>query len=79
MTERELSRIVVEAVAEDKGVPPLEVEPSLYTVCDPDALNKLFSPSPTGHPRSEGFVVLYLDDRRVTVYADGTVSVDVAY
>lgn len=40
----ELTSTVVSAVAEAKGVDPLELEP-LYSYVDPDALNRLFRPS----------------------------------
>lgn len=40
--DRNVSTAVVEAVADAVGTTPLDVEPPLYRVVDPDALNDLF-------------------------------------
>ena len=63
--DRNVSTAVVEAVADAVGTTPLDVEPPLYRVVDPDALNELFD--------SE-----YDDDRPITIsftYADCEVNV----
>lgn len=45
------SETVVTAVAEAKGVDPLDLDP-LYTVVDPDALNDMFRPTVGSTPSS---------------------------
>ncbi len=68
----QLSETVISAVAEAKGVEPLDLEP-LYTAVDPDALDRLFQPavgSPT--PLNLQFAMA---DCRVTVRSDSEVTV----
>ena len=64
---------VVAAVAEATGVEPLELEP-LYTVVDPDALNRLFDPS---SPARSPFVEMRFSMAGcdVVVHCDGEVVV----
>lgn len=76
MMREELSRKVIEALAEQGDVQPVELEPKLYRVIDPDALNRLFAPTSDGRPRTNGYVVFDFDWCRVRVEADGTVSVE---
>ena len=49
--EEETSAAVVSAVADAKGVDPLELDP-LYDVIDADALDAIFSPAQGTAPRS---------------------------
>ncbi len=70
----ELSRSVVEAVAEAEGVQPAKLHPPLYEVIDPDALERVFHTS-SGR-RMDGSVVFEYRGYEVTVYSDGTVTLD---
>lgn len=63
------STSVIEAVAEAKGVAAVDLPP-LHDVVDPDALDALFD------DRFTGTVAFRYEDRRVTVYADGEVSIE---
>jgi hypothetical protein len=67
---RSLSATVVEAVAAAEHVSPSRLEPPLYRVVDPDALDALFRKGVRGTVRFE------YGDHLVEVTADGTVSVD---
>lgn len=42
LSDERISTTVVAAVADAEGVPPTDVNPPLYRVVDPDALNRLF-------------------------------------
>ncbi|AGB17527.1 hypothetical protein Halru_2957 [Halovivax ruber XH-70] len=64
---------VVEAVAEADGVDPAMLDPPLYEVLDPEALDRLFAPTPTDPSR--GTVRFDYRGHEVTVRADGTVDV----
>jgi hypothetical protein len=67
-SDESLTTTVVRAVADAKGVDPLELEECLYDVIDPDALERLFAPTEDGARR--GVVVFRLAGCRVEV--DGT-------
>jgi hypothetical protein len=64
---------VVAKVAEQEGTDPTEIEPSLYEILDPDALNGLFAPTKLGHGRSGGRVVFTYCGYEVTAFSDGHV------
>lgn len=71
--EAPASQRVIEAVADETGDDPTEVGP-LYHVIDPDALDRLFAPTPRGG-RTEGFVEFGFAGCDVVVRGDGTVEV----
>lgn len=68
-----ISETIVTAVAEAKGVDPLDLEP-LYTDIDADALNQLFRPS-VGSPPTSMEVRFPMAGCQVVVHADGEVVV----
>lgn len=74
---RQTSELVIEAIAEQADVDPLEFDVPLGEVVDPDALDSLFDPQ-YGEPRRRGHVEFVYQDYSVTVVseADG-VSIDV--
>jgi hypothetical protein len=74
---RPTSELVIESVAEQADVDPLEFDAPLGEVVDPDALDSLFDPG-FGEPRREGRVEFVYGEYRVTVVSDAdAVSVDV--
>lgn len=74
---RQISLAVVDAVAERLGTDPEDLRPPLSEVVNPDALNALFAPTPSGDPRTgEGRVEFTYANQRVVVRADGTVHVE---
>jgi hypothetical protein len=72
--EGDISRSVVEAVADAEGVRPEKLRPPLYEVLDPDALERVFHTS-SGR-RMDGSVVFEYNGHEVTVFSDGTVTLD---
>lgn len=76
MTGVKPSQAVVNAIADYQGLSPSEVEPKLYTVIEPDALDRLFESTPTGDDRSNGHVSFTYGDVDVRVDADGNVSLE---
>lgn len=71
-----LSTAVVKAIAEREGVDPLEMDPPLYDVIDPDALNTLFTgPANVGDARPEGIVFEY-NGYEIKVTSDGDVHIE---
>lgn len=66
-----ITETVVAAVAEAKGVDPLELEP-LYDAVDPDGLNRLFRPVVGSVPTDIRIGFSYADCR-VVVHGDGEV------
>ncbi|WP_436910138.1 HalOD1 output domain-containing protein [Halosimplex marinum] len=68
-----LSIAVVEAVAEAKGVEPVEMSETLYGTVDPDALDRLFTER--GDEEFAGRVVFELGAHEVTVQSNGDVLV----
>ena len=67
------SMIVVEALAEAKGVCPADMDQPLYDVVDPDALDRLFRGSADNGP--DGRVVFTINGYEVTVTSDGEIYV----
>ena len=71
------SELVIEAIAEQAGVDPLEFDVPLGEVVDPDALDSMFDPQ-YDEPRKRGRVEFTYQEYRVTVVSDRSgVSVDV--
>lgn len=68
-----LSLAIIEAVAEEEGVDPVRLEPPLYTVLDPDALDQLFQSNGNGTDISIEQVTLTYHGYEVTVYSDGRI------
>lgn len=62
---------VVTAVAEAKNIDPMELEPPLASVIDPDALNSLFKKD-----LKIGHITFRYSDCEITIHSDGTVNVD---
>lgn len=69
----QLSETVITAIAEAKGVDPLDLEP-LYTAVDPDALNEMFRPT-IGSAPSALELRFSMADCQVVVHGDGEVVV----
>lgn len=70
-----LSQAVVEAVADREGVDPTALEPSLYDVINPEALNHLFTTTHSTDTR-DGAVTFQYCGYSVTVDSEATVSMD---
>lgn len=68
-----VSQRVIEAVADETGKEPTEVGP-LYHVIDPDALDRLFTPT-RGSVRREGRVAFTFGGCDVVVRENGEVEV----
>ena len=74
---RPTSEIVIEAIADQADVDPLDFDVPLGEVVDPDALDALFDPQ-FGEPRREGRVEFVYQKYHVAVVSDATgVSVEV--
>ena len=69
----QISETIVTAVANAKGVDPLDLEP-LYPVVDPDALNSMFRQS-AGRLLSSLELCFSMADYQVVVHGDGEVVV----
>lgn len=74
--EIDVSEAVVTAVAEAKDISPLEVEPPLATVVDPDSLNALVERMSGAVTAPRCLVEFTYSGHQVTVTGDGNVSLD---
>lgn len=72
--EDPLSEQVVQAVAEETGADPLEMNP-LYEAINPDCLDSLFKTTDGGLPRNIGEVTFRYFGCEVTVTSAGEVRV----
>lgn len=70
-----VSEAVITAVATSTNRDPTEIE-TLYSVIDPDSLDDLFRDYGSTN-RNRGEVRFHFDGCDVTVFADGTVNVEV--
>lgn len=75
-SEDKISAKVVSAVADAKGVDPLELDP-LYDVIDADALDAIFGPT-EGEAARASKLTFRMADCRVVVRGTGEVSVTTA-
>lgn len=66
---------VVQAVADEKGVSPLELEP-IANALDPDVIEKLVDDANAADSGSVPRIEFEYEDCEVTVTADGQVTVD---
>lgn len=71
---RRISEVVVEAVADAKGVSTTDLRTPLYAVVDPDALDDLVVSMNCWSGESAGHVTFSYSGYEVTVSADGDVS-----
>ncbi len=69
----DICTVVVSAVAEANGIHPLDLEPKLYDVIEPDALTDLCSPH--GSPPRSMVIRFTMAGCSVTVHGDGRVVV----
>jgi len=70
-----LSETVVHAVAETKGVDPLDLNERLYDCINPDALDVLFEPTAECNGSRSGTLVFSMDGCRVEIESDRTILV----
>lgn len=75
MKSENVSRAVVEAIADAKDVSPLDVNPPLYNTIDPDALEQ-FVASVDGRTAAAVEVRFTYAGYEVTVTGDGRVAVE---
>jgi hypothetical protein len=68
------SEAVVEAVADEEGISPIDVRPPLYAAIDPDALDELASRMSRRSDDSPGRIVFAYAGYEVTVRGDGEIS-----
>lgn len=71
--QQPLSEKVVDAVAEREGVDPVDLDPRLYRVVDPDALDQLFQSSQRTDADLE--IAFTYSDYEVVVRSDGELTV----
>lgn len=71
-----VSEAVVNAVADEEGVSPIDVSPPLYAVVDPDALDELVSSMNRWSDEPRGGVVFSYAGYEVTVSGSGEVSLE---
>lgn len=75
-SDGELSETVVDAVASVLDAEPTDLSP-LYEVIDPDALNRLYAPTPNHQTRPGGGRLTFsYNGCLVTAYWDGAVEIE---
>jgi len=73
-TDESISLTVIRAVADAKGVDPVDMDARLNDYVEPDALDRLFA-SGSGQPHWDGRVSFTMADCRVEISGSGTVVV----
>lgn len=71
---QEASLKVVEKVAEEKGIDPLELKPPLHSVVDTEALDSLFRSTPTATSKN-GIIEFRYCDYLIQVNSSGDVKI----
>jgi hypothetical protein len=66
------SLAVINEIAEEEDINPVNIKPPLNTVIDADALDRLFA----GSERTDGRVTFEYSGYRVTIDSDGNVEID---
>lgn len=67
------SSAVVELLSNVEGVHPIDLPP-LHGAVDPDALDRLFTPTDTGHTRTEGHIAFVFEDYHVVIRGSGKIT-----
>lgn len=67
------SSAVVDLVADAENVRPIDLAP-LHGTVDPDALDRLFTPTPAGYERKDGYIVFVFEGYHVTIHGDGEIT-----
>lgn len=75
-TTESLSGKVLDTVAACKNTEPIELEPPLYEVIDPDALDNLFTPKRDGRVRMGGEVRFTYCGHEIRVTSNGEVRAE---
>lgn len=76
-SSRQVSTQIIEAVADCEGVDPLDLQPPLYEVVDPEALEALFGSTVAGTERRGRIEFTYAGYRiTVAVAGERTITVD---
>lgn len=65
---------VITSVADARNLDPIQLEPRLYDILDPDALARLFDDRPDGTARQGGRVSFDMAGCRVTIREDHSVE-----
>lgn len=73
-SNQSLSTEIVMGVADANGINPTQLHEALHEVINPSALDTLFQPTANGTPRSHGTVCFPFHGYRVSVEADGTIT-----
>lgn len=71
-----LYETIVTAVADAKGVSPLDVSPPLYEAIDPDAMQAVLASMQRSPEEPTGRLTFHYSGYEVTVTDDGRISVD---
>ena len=74
-TDHSVTHAIVEAVADEKGIDPVDLAPPLASVIDPDALETFVTSAVDRTNPSGACVGFEYSGYRVTVGTDGTVDV----
>lgn len=72
--DQSLSTEIVMGVASARGIDPAQLREELYEVINPTALDALFQPTVDGTPRAHGSICFSFHGYRVSVAADGTIT-----
>lgn len=75
-TVESLSGEVLDRVAACKNTEPTELEPPLYEVIDPDALDEIFTPKRNGRARTGGQVRFTYCGYEIQVTSNGEVRAE---
>lgn len=70
-----LTTTLVHALADVMDRDVTDAGSLLYDSVDPNAIDRIFSPTGDGSPRAPGHVAFVVDGYRVTVYSDGDVVI----
>ena len=71
----DLTTTLVHAISDVTGADVTQAEASLVNFVDPEALDRLFEPSPDGTPRPNGHLSFTMWDHQVTVYHNGQIAI----
>ena len=67
---------IIERIAKLKGVDPLDLQPRLSDVIDPDALEQVFDSRSNGTARRGGYLEFRYSGYRVSIRGDGELSIE---
>lgn len=78
-SDESVSTLLIEGIAAVTDTPPTDLDPPLYEIVNPEAVDTLWEPLRENRLRhGRGHLTLPIYDCTVTLYSDGTIKIELS-